>query len=180
MTFNSAVIFWAETNTKAPRAAETESMGVQVGWPLLMNRWFAHLGSQRESGSGTEVPKAPFWVAILNEIRQTLQFWLALKASLQWRTWTMWSKGDSVATETLAGFDYLRTNVYTLDNLCLFCVIPLSPSLSPLISFACASLVCKHDINHLWFTEAVMHNWSMITSLMNWPWSRWRLLITLQ
>lgn len=66
MIFNSAVIFWAETNTKAPRAAETESMGVQVGWPLLMNRWFAHLGFQQESGSGTEVPKAPFWVAILN------------------------------------------------------------------------------------------------------------------
>lgn len=48
----------------------------------------------------------------------------------------------------------------------------------PVFSF-CHFLCAKRDIQHLWFTEAVMYNSGVITSLMNWPWGGPRLLITL-
>lgn len=70
--------------------------------------------------------------------------------------------------------------VFTLCIIFAYSVWYLLALLFPLLFFIFTSLVCKHDMKHLWFTEAVMYNWSVITSLMNWPWSRWSLLITLQ
>lgn len=75
---------------------------------------------------------------------------------------------------------YLKRLVTLSSVFSPFPLLLFSSLSHPMPVFLFRHFLCeKRDIQHLWFTEAVMYNSGVITSLMNWPWGGPRLLITL-